>query len=144
MTTMRNLFHAPAPFIRGVIIVLLAACMLAACTPMRWERNGMTLDYADADWSDCRRQSISAANRWMIWDPFPRSYIGRDAFGRPFTYYRPAPYPNRFMLEQDYLDNCLRARGFRRVPIQPDGPAPAKSAATPAEAAPAVTPSTAD
>lgn len=135
--TMRNIVRRLCPPIRGARVTLgalLATCMLAACTPMRWERDGLALDYADTDWSDCRRQSISAANRWMFWDPFPRSYIGRDAFGRPFAYYRPSPYPNRFMLEQDYLDNCLRARGFRRVPVQPAGPAPATSntpAATP-------------
>ena len=37
----------------------------------------------------------------------------------PTPYYRASPYPNRFMLEQDYLDSCLRNRGYRRVPVQP-------------------------
>ena len=142
--TMRNKFDIQYPAARTAILVLLAACILSACTPTRWDRDGLALDYANADWSDCRRQSIAGANRWLMFDPFPRSYFGRDALGRPFTYYRPAPYPNRFMLEQDYLDNCLRARGFRRVPIQPDGPAPAKSAAPPTEAVPAVTPPSPD
>ena len=121
--TMRNIFSRLSPLMRAAPFALLAACMLTACTPMRWEREGLTLDYADSDWRDCRQQSISAANRWMF-DPFPRTFICRDAFGRPFTHYRPAPYPNRFMLEQDYLDNCLRARGFRRVPVQAEVAAP--------------------
>ena len=98
----------------SVAALALSALLLQACTPMRWERDGLGLDYADKDWNDCRRQSIAAANRWAF-DPFPRTFIGRDALGRPFAYYRPSPYPSRFMLEQDYLDNCLRARGFRRV-----------------------------
>jgi len=132
--TMRNLFYGLSPSMRAAILSLLAAGMLTACTPMRWERDGLSLDDADSDWRDCRRQSISAANRWMF-DPFPRTFIGRDAFGRPFTHYRPVPYPNRFMLEQDYLDNCLRARGFRRVPVQPQAPAPAAAAAPLAEPA---------
>jgi hypothetical protein len=141
--TMRKVLYRLYTTKRAAVPALLAACMLTACTPMRWEREGLALDYADNDWRDCRRQSISAANRWMF-DPFPRTFIGRDALGRPFTYYRPAPYPNRFMLEQDYLDNCLRARGFRRVPVQTEAPAPANAAAPLAEPAAAPVPDTAD
>ena len=108
-------------------VAALATMLLAACTPMRWERDGYALDYAHADWTDCRNQSVAIANRWYF-EPFPRMFIGRDALGRPFTYYRPSPYPNRFMLEQEYLDNCLRARGYRRVPVEAaaeKSPAPA-------------------
>jgi hypothetical protein len=101
-----------------VLAVLALASTLSACTPMQWQRDGLALDYNDSDWGDCRRQSIGNANRWMF-EPFPRTFIGRDARGRPFSYVRPSPYPSRFMLEQEYLDNCLRARGFRRVPLQP-------------------------
>jgi hypothetical protein len=97
---------------------LLGLLLLAACTPMRWERDGLALDYNDRDWTDCRHQSIAGASRWMF-DPLPRQFIGRDAQGRAFSYYRPSPFPNRFMLEQEYLDSCLRARGFRRVPVAP-------------------------
>lgn len=119
----------PSPVLRmRAAIALLMASLLGACTPMQWERNGYALDTADRDWNDCRQQSIMGANRWMFYDPFPRSFIGRDARGRAFSYYRPAPFPNRFMLEQDYLDNCLRGRGYQRVPLKPVqtvAPAPA-------------------
>lgn len=113
--------HCRAARYRAMAVAAFAAALLAACTPMRWERNGLALDYTDQDWNNCRSQSVASANRWMF-DPFPFPYgfNGRDARGRPFYYYRPSPYPNRFMLEQEYLDNCLRARGFRRVPVQPE------------------------
>ena len=106
---------------RAAAIVTVAALALAGCTPMRWERDGLALDYADSDWNDCRRPATAGANRWMF-DPFPRTFIGRDARGRPFSFYRSSPYPSRFMLEQDYLDNCLRARGFRQMPVKPAEP----------------------
>ena len=110
---------------RALTLLMLAlTALLAACTPMRWERNGYALEDGDRDWSDCRRQSIATANRWMFFDPFPRAFIGRDAQGRAFTYYRPSPYPNRFMLEQEYLDKCLRGRGYQRVPVKPESGAP--------------------
>lgn len=96
----------------------LAALLLGACAPTRWERNGLALDYAGNDWKDCRSQSIASANRWMF-EPFPRTFIGRDARGRPFSFYRDSPYQSRFMLEQDFLDYCLRARGFQRMPVKP-------------------------
>lgn len=114
--------------------VVVAALLLGACTPMRWERDGLTLDYADKDWGDCRRQSIAGANRWLMFDTFPRTYFGRDALGRPYSYYRANPYPNRFMLEQEYLDGCLRSRGFRRVPVQPEAAVKPAPAAEPAPA----------
>ena len=129
MQTRASLWNTP----RAAAVVL-TALLLGACTPMRWERDGLALDYNDRDWGDCRRQSIAGANRWLMFDTFPRTYFGRDALGRPFTYYRSAPYPNRFLLEQEYLDNCLRSRGFRRVPLPPEAAGPAAPAA---EAAPA-------
>lgn len=108
-----------------VLPLVLATLLLGACTPMRWERNGYALENSDKDWNDCRRQSVADANRWLFYDPFPRTYFGRDAYGRPFSYYRAPPFPNRFMLEQDYLDNCLRGRGYQRVPVVAEPAAPA-------------------
>jgi hypothetical protein len=102
----------------SLLATVLATLLLGACTPMQWERDGLALDTGGTDWSDCRRQSIAFANRWGF-NTFPYSYLGRDAHGRAFSYYRPYPYPDRFMLERDYLDNCLRARGFRLVPVPP-------------------------
>jgi hypothetical protein len=85
---------------------------------MRWERDGYALDTADTDWKDCRSESIGYANRW-IRDPFPYTYMARDTYGRAYTSYHAWPYPSRFMIEQDYLDSCLRSRGYQRVPVQP-------------------------
>jgi hypothetical protein len=113
----------------AAVTAMLAMALLAACTPMRWERDGQALDYADTDWNTCRSQSIFRANRWSF-DPFPRTFIGRDARGRPFTAFRQSPFPDRFMLEREYLDNCLRARGFRLVPKAPDNAAAPAPAAT--------------
>jgi hypothetical protein len=106
--------------------VAVAAAALAACAPTRWERNGLALDYAGADWSSCRSQSIAVANRWYF-EPFPQTFMGRDARGRPFSYYRASPYPSRFMLEQDYLDYCLRAHGYQRAQDKPADASPPAS-----------------
>jgi len=102
----------------AAVAAALAALLLGACTPMRWERNGYALGNGDTDFKDCRSQSIAGANRWAF-DPFPRTFIARDAHGRAYTYFHPSPYPDRFMLEQDYLERCLRQRGYQRVPVTP-------------------------
>jgi hypothetical protein len=126
-TNMPSHVLIPAPHPGGgasrllLVGVAVAAAALAACTPTRWERNGVVLDYAGADWSSCRSQSIAVANRWYF-EPFPQTFMGRDARGRPFSYYRASPYPSRFMLEQDYLDYCLRAHGYQRAPDKPADP----------------------
>jgi hypothetical protein len=94
---------------------------------MQWERDGLALDTGGTDWNACRQQSFAYAYRWGF-DMFPRSYYGRDRYGRGISYFRPSPYPDRFLLEQDYLNNCLRSRGFRMVPLQPEAGAPAAAA----------------
>jgi hypothetical protein len=102
----------------SLLAAVAATLLLGACTPMQWERDGLALDTGGTDWNTCRHQSFAYANRWGF-DMFPRTYFARDRYGRGFTYYRPSPYPDRFMLEQDYLNSCLRARGFRLVPVEP-------------------------
>ena len=113
-----------------LLAAVLASLLLGACAPMQWERNGQALDTGGTDWSDCRQQSFGYANRWGF-GMYPHSYFARDRYGRGFTYYRPSPYPDRFLLEQDYLNSCLRARGFRMVPVPSETSAPPAPAILP-------------
>ena len=87
---------------------------------MRWEKQGMAVDSGNEDWAECKRQAYLSASRWYF-DPFPRAYIGRDARGQAFAIYRNWPNSDRFMHEQDYLNSCLRQRGYQLVPVKPDG-----------------------
>jgi hypothetical protein len=118
---------------RSALTAMVAAALLSACTPMQWERGGQVLDYADSDWSNCRSQSVAFANRWNF-NPFPYPYgfAGRGARGRQFGYFGPQPYPDRFMLEREYFDNCLRTRGFQLVPVPAASVTAPRSAPAPA------------
>ena len=99
--------------------------LLGACTEMRWEKEGFALDLNNEDWNECRREAyMSAARQSFYFNPFPRAYIGRDARGRAVAVYRYWPNSDRFMLEQDYLNSCMRRRGYRLVPVEPETRSP--------------------
>lgn len=105
-------------------LILGCAVFLGACTAMRWEKQGLAMDSNNEDWADCRQRAYRDASRWSF-NPFPRAYIRRDARGQPFVVYRSWPDSDRFMREQDYLNSCLRQRGYRLVPVDPeDRPVP--------------------
>jgi len=99
--------------------------LLGACTEMRWEKDGVDLATDNQDWTDCRNQAYQSAARqtWYL-DPFPRTFLWHDQYGRPVAIYRYWPNSDRFMLEQEYLNSCLRQRGYRLVPVEPERRSP--------------------
>jgi len=108
---------------RIILIAVVSGCaaLLGACTEMRWEKEGMELALDNQDWIDCRNQAYQMAARqtWYL-NPFPRTYLGRDGYGRNLVIYRYWPDSDRFMLEQENLNSCMRQRGYRLVPVEPE------------------------
>jgi len=106
-----------------VAIALGCAVSLGACTAMRWEKPGIAVDSQNEDMAECRRLAYLDASHWNFYT-FPQAFIGLDAYGQEFMVYRYWPDSDRFMREQDYLNSCMRQRGYQLAPVEPEKRAP--------------------
>jgi hypothetical protein len=106
---------------RTVAALAALAALIAACTPMHWERVGSGLAATAADERECRTQA--AHDAWfygLAGDPFyfdrPRFVRGRA--GRLYAVYEPPPRSllRQQFAEQRLFDRCMENRGFRLVP----------------------------
>jgi len=81
---------------------------LTGCTPMAYQKAGVTSQQATADEMDCR--SMAAREAWPMW-AWPRPYGRRryPYFGDPFL--------NRMQEESSLSDFCMRARGYNLQPV---------------------------
>lgn len=96
------------------------ALLLVACTPVAFQKPGVTVEQAQADSDECRvladREAMRAP-RWP-WASFPRSHAyGPHAFD-PFW---PRKFSSlsfeRMRAERDLADFCMRARGYELRPV---------------------------
>jgi hypothetical protein len=104
-------------------LILGCAVSLGACTAMRWEKQGLAVDSGNEDMGECRQRAYLDASHGYF-NTFPRAYFGRDMRGRAFMDYRYWPDSERFMREQDYMNSCMRQRGYRLVPAEPGNRTP--------------------
>lgn len=88
---------------------------------MRWEKAGFQAEVVNEDLVECRREAFLAAPRetWLF-DPFPRTFIARDRFGRPIFVHRYWRGSDRLLREQSLVDWCMRLKGYRLVPVPPE------------------------
>jgi hypothetical protein len=91
--------------------LLLAA---AACnpTPVRWERPGAD---PTADEADCRTRAHQAAIDQLPYGDGPPIY-GMHSNWSMLTW-RQAIDNERYYLERDLTNACMRSRGYRLVPV---------------------------
>jgi hypothetical protein len=104
----------------------LAACVLGACTPMQWVRDGQVPapEALQQDTVSCRQQAFrESQSHW--WGYRPYSAIGRDPFGRPFGawphgygYPYMYPYGDPVFEEARLAEFCMRAKGYELVPVE--------------------------
>ncbi|MEO5372763.1 MAG: hypothetical protein H7840_00630 [Alphaproteobacteria bacterium] len=108
---------------RGSSVVAVLSLM-AACTPMHWERPGSTPASVNQDLDDCRVRASRQAwvDEWFYapptlgWSPYP---------------YRQYPYPygpyysfgrsEFFFREQNLTTFCMEAKGYRLAPDETAG-----------------------
>ncbi|HEX6980339.1 MAG TPA: hypothetical protein VF342_13670 [Alphaproteobacteria bacterium] len=110
---------------RSLAVFLLPGMItLAACTPVQWQHASFGTAPTSGELNECERAAYLEAQRQAFFYQLyrPRVLVGRD--GR----FYPAPLGfepgNTYFLERDLFDYCMRAKGFRLVPIRPaDRPA---------------------
>ena len=102
-------------------MALLALALVAACTPMRYERAGATDAEREADMRECRDLAYAEALRTPFYfgpasrlSPWGPVYDPRVSH---FTYFDDPSYW-RWAHERDLVDFCLRARGWRLMRAQ--------------------------
>lgn len=106
--------------LRSILSGIAVGALLAACTPMQWQHASLGVAPTQAEVDECNRASFYEAQRQAFFYDFawPRYHPGY--FGRPWR--GPwGPWPrysssDRFFLERDLFDYCLRAKGYRLVP----------------------------
>jgi hypothetical protein len=100
---------------RRSLIGLCLGLAAAACTPVQWQHATLGVAPSDAEKGECNQSAYYEAQRQAF-------YYGDFAwphrfYGRP---YRPWPYhystSDRFFLEQDLFNYCMRSKGYRLVP----------------------------
>lgn len=81
---------------------------VAGCTPMAYQKAGVTQQQASVDEMDCR--SMAAREALPMW-AWPRPY-GR----RRYPYFGDL-FLNRVQEESSLADFCMRARGYNLLPV---------------------------
>lgn len=100
----------PAAMFMGMrlLVPLAIVLCLTGCTPMAYQKAGVTQQQASVDEMDCR--SMAAREAWPMW-AWPRPY-GR----RRYPYFGD-PLLNRMQEESSLSDFCMRARGYNLQPV---------------------------
>ena len=100
-----------------IVSVTVCVSLMAACTPLRWEHPVLGVAQSGNDLDECQHTAWAEANRYaFFYEPWPRYYRDRD--GRLRLDPRPFPAGRRdtFLLEQQFQDVCMRAKGYSLVP----------------------------
>jgi len=104
-----------------ILVVLFGLAALSACTPMRWDHPFIDPAARAHDSAHCRQSAYLEAQQELFfsqWWHRPVAVRGRD--GR--IYYVRDPYSwhhhDSFFQEQRLFEFCMRAKGYRLVPIR--------------------------
>lgn len=91
-----------------IALSIALALAVAGCTPMAYQKAGVTPQQAFVDEQDCR--SMAAREAWPLW-AWPRHHGRRryPSFGDPLL--------NRMQEESSLSDFCMRARGYSLQPL---------------------------
>lgn len=98
--------------------LLIIAALLGACTPVQWEHARFGGAATADEVQECERAAYFEAQRQAFFSrgPWYPYYAGRRFYRDPWG---PFGRQNSFFLERDLFDYCMRAKGFRLVPVRP-------------------------
>ena len=100
---------------------LIAAALLAGCTPMQWVKQDAGPQQIEQDAALCRREAWREAQwRSFMYRPFgPTTFT--DWRGRRYLWpYSPLgdPFGDQLMEESRLAHFCMRAKGYELVPVE--------------------------
>jgi hypothetical protein len=102
-----------------ILAVALLGGLLGACAPVQWQHASLGMAPSEAEVGECNRSAYLEAERQAFFYGFGYGFARPRYAGRP--YYAPWPrysYGDRFLLERDLFDYCMRAKGYELVPVQ--------------------------
>ncbi len=105
--------------------VLGCALLLAGCTPMAFQKPGVTEAQAQTDSAECQALADREAMRdpWWPWSPY--GYGFRPHVFDPFrTRSQSGLSIERMRAERDLAEFCMRARGYELQPVPDPNPKP--------------------
>ena len=104
---------------RASSTILLAAIFAAGCAEMTWHKEGTEAAALAEDLDGCRQQARLRAyqeawpfgliNNWRV--------VGMGAAGQPVVAYQNHFETDRFLLEHDLANFCMRGKGYDLVPV---------------------------
>lgn len=95
--------------------------VLGACTPSRWDKPDTAPEAAHADLAQCGRSAQQEAFQRTTRPPLFPPFGFRGPFDE-FVWgpsYQQFAADQRFYLQSRLTDNCMRAKGYQRVQLQP-------------------------
>jgi hypothetical protein len=94
---------------------------LAGCAQSRWDKPNAPSDVAAADMAECRRAAQHEAFRRF--DLYPGAPMwGYSSYGDPLwsrSNYERWGSSERLQLQMRFTENCMRQKGYARVPVNP-------------------------
>ena len=96
--------------------------LLAACTPMQWQRTDATPEQLRADEQECRNLAWREASyRSFQYQTMMGPVFARDASGRGFFVWPSGsvvdPYGHQLADEQRFAQFCMESKGYELVPV---------------------------
>lgn len=100
---------------RSLLAAALLGALAAGCTPVTWQHASLGVAPTQAELGECNQSAYLEAQRQAFYNDFARPRY----FSRHGRFY-PAPWSSyassdRFFLERDLFDYCMRAKGYRLV-----------------------------
>jgi hypothetical protein len=105
-----------------ILLLLAAATLAAACTPLHWVKPDATPEQLQNDSAQCHQDAWREAQlRSWYYRPLG-PYMTRDALGRPFLAwpYRAYgdPFGDPFLEEARLAQFCMRNKGYELKPVE--------------------------
>lgn len=104
--------YCPPPVALVALVLVAGLALLGGCAQFDWHKADVTLEARDRDIADCTAQARRDALRHapVLQPPGPRILVDRQ--GSIHALQPPRHDDARFLVEQDILRACMRARGY--------------------------------
>src|SRR5712671_7214498 len=103
-------------------IIMAAAALASACTPMQWVKPDATAEQLQDDSIQCQQEAWREARlRSWYYRPFAPVFIrgapGRNFLGGPYGPYSD-PFGDPYLEESRLAQFCMRSKGYELQPVE--------------------------